>query len=1517
MSVNQEQYNSENPTIPGERFIHLLRQAGIDPDYRSIEEILWLSLLIPDVTTITSLDTETSSTPDVTPPAPTTQSTVNAPEGSARRPDRARKPATEESVYLNRSTDGEGIPASKVRVPSPAALPNSLELMRALRPFRRRVPSRQLHELDEEETVNLTVENGILTPAYAPAKERWLDVTIVIEEKPSMAIWQQAMREFQRVLERLSAFREVRVLRLEMTGETPHLLTPTGQPQPLNILADPYGRRLVFVVTDGVSAAWQNGQMAKALSTWGRTVPVVIVQMLSERMWHLTPLGKPEVSVSAALPGAANRNLERIRLWETEATEPELPFPLVVLHPASLGRWANSIVTGSLNTPAVILSEQPDEEVESDETTESLQDLSAAELFARFQYLASPTAFQLAVYLSAVPLQIPIMRLVQRAMLPDSRLEHLSEFLLGGLVERKDTTSTADIDIEDVEFIFRHDNQGQSVKALLQFEIRKGEMERLYQSVNEYIKERYGQAFDFFALVADEQGTLRVPSEALPFTEAAEPLLRRFGIKPRNATRFNLPAPFGEIPDLDQYLETLNEAFASGERAIYLTGKAGCGKTSLALRWAQQIKKRYTTAHYFLDLGPLNTEAAMGVVIQVFQPGTELPETATGLRELYLQILKNERALLVFDDVDHQIQLDLLMPPPQCLLIVTGRLVREVSGYRTIALDNPWIIPPLEILPGNDKNDPWKGVFGGLSEHSHRRVTATVEAHPELADDLYDWFSTTITVSSTNPSESPLQGEVQFFLHDSILPNKAVVYVSPGDLKAEYRINVYGAFTIGAVADGGATRLELDLAEQTDLPYEFRYPLKELLEYAVSEKAGFTDETLQPFARELTKITSGRSLKIPINRARALTNIGNACVKFGNDPLAITFFEYALRIVSKLDKKTLELEADLQSIATKIIEEGNKLESTILIEIITNLGTALFRTGEVKRAIEFYEQALSINRERRNRRGEGYALNNLGKAYEALGELGKAIGFYEQALEINREEGDYRNEALTCLQLAELYEKGGIISSAISFAELAFKNFEYLNDPQGERARELFARLQATSSQDSEHYDCLIAYSTKDFHFALRLQTALKDKGINCLVGKPLDDESTQFQLAYSKPYDKVLLCLSSQTLLEQFKWARFEAEKLGAKKLFPLLLGSSLSSVKNSQMLNLANFKLQDNVLSNEIGTSELIDFRDWESDESVFQKQVNVLANRLGFFTLTSFTFTTVKLDQRGKEIERQHLQANQFSEELAPDINLEMVSIPGGTFMMGSDEKAVDQAFAEAKRYNKDPQREWFTRELPQHKVTLSPFYMGKFTITQEQWRVIAADKTLKVARDLEADPAYFKDKPDSAQRPVEQVSWEDAEEFCARLAKKTGRAYRLPTEAEWEYACRAGTTTPFAFGETITPDIVNYNGGYPYAEAPKGKDRSETIPVGSLGVANAFGLFDMHGNVWEWCQDWYGEYEGKDLIDPTGVKSGSSRVLRGGSCGYNARDCRAADRSLSSPDLRVDAFGFRCVISARTL
>jgi len=179
-----------------------------------------------------------------------------------------------------------------------------------------------------------------------------------------------------------------------------------------------------------------------------------------------------------------------------------------------------------------------------------------------------------------------------------------------------------------------------------------------------------------------------------------------------------------------------------------------------------------------------------------------------------------------------------------------------------------------------------------------------------------------------------------------------------------------------------------------------------------------------------------------------------------------------------------------------------------------------------------------------------------------------------------------------------------------------------------------------------------------------------------------------------------------------------------------------------------------------------------------------------------------------------------------ETVRDLNLEMVAIPAGKFLMGSPEDEEER--------DKD--------ESPQHEVSVPGFYMGKFAVTQAQWRVVA--QLPQINRSLNADPSRFK----GDNRPVERVSWDEAQEFCARLSQATGKAYRLPSEAQWEYACRAGSTTPFAFGATLNTDIANYDGNYTYGNSKKGVWREQTVDVGSF-PPNAWGLYEMHGNVWE--------------------------------------------------------------------
>ena len=293
--------------------------------------------------------------------------------------------------------------------------------------------------------------------------------------------------------------------------------------------------------------------------------------------------------------------------------------------------------------------------------------------------------------------------------------------------------------------------------------------------------------------------------------------------------------------------------------------------------------------------------------------------------------------------------------------------------------------------------------------------------------------------------------------------------------------------------------------------------------------------------------------------------------------------------------------------------------------------------------------------------------------------------------------------------------------------------------------------------------------------------------------------------------------------------------------------------------------------------------------------------------------FEVATIEVKQTGagKEliIHRHQQQAWQFIEDLGNGVQLEMVAIPGGNFIMGSPEDELERSCSES----------------PQHRVKVKPFLMGKYPVTQAQWNAVAALPQINRELKLKVYRLYYLQGVD---RPVEPVSWYEAVEFCDRLCRyanrdrlsqKTGRQYRLPSEAEWEYACRAGTTTPFHFGETITPELANYNGNYIYGNGVKGENRSETTDVGSFGLANDFGLYDMHGNVWEWCADsWHSSYRGA----PTdgSVWEGDDqhqfqRLLRGGSWRSKPVLCRSAYRSKNNAGGRVNLkVGFRVVCAA---
>jgi RNA polymerase sigma factor (sigma-70 family) len=235
---------------------------------------------------------------------------------------------------------------------------------------------------------------------------------------------------------------------------------------------------------------------------------------------------------------------------------------------------------------------------------------------------------------------------------------------------------------------------------------------------------------------------------------------------------------------------------------------------------------------------------------------------------------------------------------------------------------------------------------------------------------------------------------------------------------------------------------------------------------------------------------------------------------------------------------------------------------------------------------------------------------------------------------------------------------------------------------------------------------------------------------------------------------------------------------------------------------------------------------------------------------------------------------------------DLGMKFAWIPPGSFIMGSPKDEKERHDGET-----------------QHKVTLTKgFYMGVYTVTQEQWQEI-----------MGYNSSHFRGEKNL---PVDNVSWDECQEFIKKLRQKEKhkKAYRLPTEAEWEYACRAGTTTPFHFGETISTEQANYNGNVVYGNGKKGILRHKTTPVGSF-PANAWGLHDMHGNVLQWCQDWYGAYPENHVTDPLGPPKGlggafgEARVLRGGSHGEQPWALRSAYRDALEPDNTTGDCGFR--------
>ena len=540
-----------------EELLAVLTAAGLEPEPRELRDALWLAghiVIIERADEAVPPPDDPGQTSEPAPPPPIVDGST--PVGEPAPPADATMGA---QLYAGGGSNG-GLRAMEARSPAVPALRRQMQLARALRPFRRRVPSRTSSMVDEDATATGVAEEGMWLPVLRPASARWLDLALVVDTAPSMVVWRRTVAELRTLAERLGAFRTVRVFAIDSSTDASMPITirpesllggPAGLGREPATLIDPTHRQAILVVTDAIGAAWRDGRMDALLRRWGATAPLAVATVLPQRMWSGTGLRAVPAQLHALTPGLANETL--VSRGGRSATPGPVPIPVMELSARWLAQWAQ-LVAGAPGWRNAALLATPSSTKAPAPT--SLAGGSAAEVVRRFRAAASPTAFQLACYLSAAWLNLPVMRLVQRVMLPESDTVHLAEVFLGGLL-RAISTEDRTADPEAVQYDFLP-----GVRDELNSFLLRNEMLDVLRETSQFVAERFGQPLDFAALLADPEGS---PLPALgsdggpPLAYVAATVLAKLGgryraLADRLATVADPAAPGGLThPSADAY----------------------------------------------------------------------------------------------------------------------------------------------------------------------------------------------------------------------------------------------------------------------------------------------------------------------------------------------------------------------------------------------------------------------------------------------------------------------------------------------------------------------------------------------------------------------------------------------------------------------------------------------------------------------------------------------------------------------------------------------------------------------------------------------------------------------------------------------------------------------------------------------------------------------------------------------------------------------------------------------------
>lgn len=434
-------------------------------------------------------------------------------------------------------------PGILTRSPGVRAIPNELAICRALRPLHRRVPSATEEQPDEPATADLIAQTGVWIPSMIPLAVRWLDVALVVDDSASMRVWRRAASEFRGLLQQTGAFRDVRVW--HMDGDLHHGpdLTLAGgvhngvaRRDPREVV-DSAGRRLILVVTDCVGHGWGSGAVASALDSWARSGPTAIVQMLPQRLWvDCAPEFAP-VRIYNAAPGASNdRLLVRSRDGHIDPAIAGVPVPVLQLEERWLRPWASMVAAGGrgwMNGVALFTGSMVDHDHDKPGAQEERQielSMTPEEQVKRFRAHSSPEAYQLALCFAAAPLSLPVMRLIQEAILPTSKPSHLAEVFLSGMLRRVGSYDGDDpLGLDSIEYDFQP-----GIRSVLLAESARHDALQVLSKVSAFVSERLGSPLDFLALLTVGQSH-EVDDVDLPFARVAIDVLSSLGGRYREA----------------------------------------------------------------------------------------------------------------------------------------------------------------------------------------------------------------------------------------------------------------------------------------------------------------------------------------------------------------------------------------------------------------------------------------------------------------------------------------------------------------------------------------------------------------------------------------------------------------------------------------------------------------------------------------------------------------------------------------------------------------------------------------------------------------------------------------------------------------------------------------------------------------------------------------------------------------------------------------------------------------------